>query len=126
MQSVSGDDLEFLPVVGNASTRAAKGIGGADDKGVGADSPGDLKDLVNRVGRSGVGNLESDFEHDLLEKGAVLTPLDRLGISSDEADGVFRQHSAVDKFHGRVEGGLAAKRRKEGVGLLPFDDLLDD
>ena len=72
------------------------------------------------------GHLETDLEHDLLEERAVLAPLDRLGIGTDQTDAVLFENSRMDKGHGGVQGRLTAEGRKEGVRFLPFDDLLDD
>ncbi len=36
------------------------------------------------------------------------------------------EHSTSMKSHRDVESGLSAERRKQGIGSLPGDDLLDE
>ena len=78
------------------------------------------------MGGAGVGHLESDLEHDLLEECAVFSALDGLGVRADEADIVLLEDVGVDELHGGIQCGLASEGRKQGVGLLPLDDLFDD
>ena len=126
VESAPRDGLQFLAVVGDAPSGAPEREGGPDDERVGADVLRDLQNLVDRVGGSRVGDLQADIDHDLLEQGSILAPLDRLGIGPDQSDSVFFQHAVVDEFHRRIQRGLAAKGGKEGVGLFPLDDFLDD
>ena len=50
VESPTSDGLEFLTVVGDASSCASERECGTDDQRIGADLLGDHKDLVDRVG----------------------------------------------------------------------------
>ena len=126
VETAARDGFEFLTVIGDPSARSAQGEGGTDDERVSADVFGDLEDLVDRVGGTRFGYLQADLDHDLLEEGAVLAALDRLGVGADQPHLVLLEDAAVDQFHRRIECRLSAEGGEKGVGFLPLDDSLDD
>ena len=78
------------------------------------------------MGGAGLSHIEADLQHDLLEEGAILAAFDRLGVCSDKANLVLLEDAAVNELHGGIQSGLSTKGWKEGIGLFPLDDLLND
>ena len=70
------------------------------------------------AGHAARGHLEADLDHRLLEQLAVLGLVDRVGRGADHLDAVLLQDAVLVQGHGRVQAGLAAERRQQGVG--PF------
>ena len=117
--------LQFFAIVGNASASTTEGKGWTDNQRIGADFFCDLKDLIDRVGGTGVGNLKSDLKHDLLEEGPVFATFDGICIGSDQTDSMFFEHAVVNELHGGIQGGLTTQCREKSIRFLSYDDLFD-
>ncbi len=125
VESASADFFELFFVISNAAAAAAEGEGGANDEGHGADFLRDFAGLLHGVGHAGVGEVEADFEHGLLEAESVFALVDGIGVSANHADVVFVEGAAFEEVHGGVEGGLATESGEEGIRFFGDDDALD-
>ncbi len=63
--------------------------------------------------------------HRLPESLAVLSAVDRLVVGANQLDAVLAERPVLVQRLGQVQGGLAAQRRQNGVGLLARDHLGD-
>ena len=70
-----------------------------------------------------LGAFEPDPGHGVAEQQAVLGLVDRLGVGADQLDLVLLEPAVAMQRHRRVERGLAAHRRQDGVRPLLLDDL---
>jgi len=82
--------------------------------------------FLEGVRGAGEWHIEADLLHRFLEELAVLALFDGLGVCADHLDAVLFEHARFKEGHGGVEGGLAAERGQQRVGLFADDDLLDD
>ena len=63
--------------------------------------------------------------HDALEGLAVLAEVDGVNVRANQLDVVLLEDAALAQLDGRVQSGLAAQGRQDGVGLFLRDNLLD-
>ena len=99
VEPTAADFIEFLAVVGNASSRTAQSKGGANDERESSNFSTDLAGLLERMGHAGPGAVEPDFDHDIFEDQAVLTALDRLGVCPNEVRAMTLQSAIFDERH---------------------------
>ena len=118
-----GHALELFAIVGDAAAGAAERVGRTDDDREFAADQGDgLTRGVERLHDAGTGDVEADVEHQLLEDLAVFAAFDRGFLRADQFDAVFGEDAGAGELERKVEGGLAAERREQRIGLLLGDD----
>ncbi len=134
----AADRLEIVSVIGDAAAGAAKGKGGADDRG-----QADVFDGLHRLadtGRNvifargqfgggddgGLGVFQPDAVHRLAEQLAILGHLNRGAFGPDQLDVEFGQHAHIIQSQRGVQPGLTAHGRQYRVGALFFDDFGDN
>ncbi|MFW3616658.1 hypothetical protein [Billgrantia antri] len=123
LEAAGADLLELLLVVGHATAGAAHGVGGTNDHREAQrflDAPG----LLHGVGDLGLGALQADALHGLIEQVAVLGLVDGVGVGTDHLHAVLLEYAVLVEVEGAVERGLAAHGGQDGVGALGLDDLL--
>ncbi|MNV06527.1 hypothetical protein D3C71_969090 [compost metagenome] len=119
------DLVELLDVVGDAAAGAGQGEAGADDGGQ-ADEGQGVVGFFNVVDGARAGAFQTQLVHGVAELLTVLGLVDDLGLGADHLDAVLGQGARGVQGQGRVQRGLAAHGRQQGVGALLGDDLLDD
>jgi hypothetical protein len=124
VEAAQHDLLEFLEVIGDAAAGAGQGEAGADDGGQ-ADEGQAFAGLVHVVGGLGLGAFQAQLVHGVAEFLAVLGLVDDLGLGADHLDTVLGQGAVGFQRQRRVQSGLAAHGRQQGVGTLLLDDLGD-
>jgi hypothetical protein len=125
VQAVADHAHEFVAVVGEARAEAAHRERRADDERV-AEVFREPDGLLDRVRDVALRHVGAGVEHELLEDLAVFALVDRLEVRADELDAVLLEDAVVVQVDRRVERGLSAEGRQDGVGLLGGDDRLDD
>ncbi len=115
-------DVEiFVAVVGDAAAGAAQGEGRADD-GRQADMIEGADRFLAVVHDLALGAYQTDLGHGLAEQQAILGLVDGLGVGADQFDLVFLETAVAMQRHRRVERGLPAHGRQDGVRPLLLDD----
>jgi hypothetical protein len=126
LEAAVDDLLEFLAVVGDAAAGAAEREARADDERESADLLGREAGLLQRMDDAGLGHIETDAKHGLLEEIAILAHLDRRRFGADHLAAVFFQDAGLVQRHREVERGLAAQRGQQRGRALLGDDLLEN
>ena len=99
VEAVLDHFLELVPIVRDAAAGAAERVGRPDDEREFPDVPGDLQRLLERVRHAAGRHVEANPDHGVLEKLAVLTALDRLGVGPDHLDVQALEHTAAVQRH---------------------------
>ena len=97
--------------------------GRADDQRESPDFFRHLARFFHRVRGARKRQVEADLEHRFLETLAVFALVDRVGIGADHAHAMFFERAGFEERHRRVERGLAAESRQQGIGLFANDDF---
>ncbi len=123
LEPATADLLELLLVVGHAAAGAAHGVGGTDDHRE-AQLALNLPRLVHGVSDLGLGALQADVLHRLVEQIAIFGLVDGIGVGTDHLHAVLGQHAVLVQVQRTVERGLPAHGRQNRRGALALDDLL--
>ena len=124
MQAVCDHANELCAVVREAAAETAHGEARANNERV-AEVFCKFNRLVDRVGDVAARDIGSGIEHELLEDLAIFALVDRLEVRADQLDVVLLENPVLVQIDRGVERGLAAKRRKNRIGLLLCDDRLN-
>lgn len=100
--------------MGDTTAGAAEGEGGTNAEGQ-ADVGGDAMGFVEGVGDAGAGHVEADVEHGLLESGAVFGRGEWRRGWAPIISTLKRVKRRRRRLRWRVERGLAAEGREDGV-----------
>ena len=114
--------IEFLPVVGNASSGSAQGVGGTQNDGKITQFVEVGTGLFQRMNRKGTGHVQTNVKHGPLEEFAVLPFLDGRGLGPDHLHAMLLENAGLVQIEGEVQSGLSAQSGKKGIGLFLFDD----
>ncbi len=124
LKATGTDDFQFFPVVDEAAAFTAHGVSGTQDDGV-TQTVCDLEGFFHRIGDLGAGHLDAERLHGLLELDTVFTALDGIDLDADDFDAVLVEDAFLVKLGGKVQTGLTAEVRQQGVRALLVDDLLE-
>ena len=125
LEALRHDARELAVVVGDAAAGPAERERRAQHDGI-ADLGDDVQRVVDRVGIARPRRLDAQLGHALVEELAVLAALYRLKVASDHLDAVALERAGFSELDGHVQGRLATERGQQRIGLLAFDDLLDE
>ena len=117
-QALPGQLRETFHGVGDAGARTTENEARPHHDGE-ADGQGDPLGLVEGVGESRFGHLETDVLHRRLEAIAVLGGGDGLGARPDDLDPVAFEHAPFDQLHGQVQCGLATEGGQQARRVAP-------
>ena len=126
VESRGGKLFKLLAVVGHPTAGSAKGKGGADDQGKGADFGRPGTGFFQGVGGGRTGAFQANFGHTVLEELAVFALADGFDLGANEFDLMPLEGARFMEGHGGIEGRLAPQGGKKGVGLFLREDELDD
>jgi len=124
LQRPADELVKILLAERNAASRATQSETRANDCGNAG-----LRDHLSRFfeggGNSGEGNRQPDAPHRLCEQLSVLGLVDGIEVRTDELDSVAIEHPRLVEMNRQIQRSLAADRRKQRIGPLPSDDLVD-
>lgn len=123
-QGASCHVAELLLVVGKTGTETTKGIGGTNNNGV-SDLFGSIKRLVNGTDSDGFGNGNLDLVKSLGEQITILRQLERANTCTEDLDAVLFKKTHSLHLNTEIQGGLAAKRQEDAIGLFSLNDIRD-
>ena len=115
------DLAELFHVVHDAAAGAAHGVGGTQHDGV-SDAGGDGFAFLDGVGGGGFRHGDAELRHGLLELDAVFAALDGVEVDADDLHVVLREDAGFGEAGGKVQCGLAAEVRQQGVRTFALDD----
>src|SRR5579864_5434739 len=98
---------ELFAIEGDAATGTAERERGTDDDRK-ANLAGELQSVLKIVHQRGLGNVESDLLHRVLEEEPVLGFLDGRDVRADELRVVLLEHATVRKLNRQVQSRLPA------------------
>ena len=124
LQAAGHDDLELFPVVDKSAAGAAHRIGRTQNDRI-AETVGDLKTFLHRVGYLAPGHLDAKLCHGLLEFDTVLAALNGVDLDTDDLDIVLVENAFLIELGGEIQTGLAAEVRQQGVRTLLRNDLFE-
>ncbi len=75
--------------------------------------------------RKALRNIQSDAQHDLLERVSFFRALDHFFLRADHLYAVLFQHAVSHEIHRRVQAGLATERWKQRVRTFLADDFFN-
>ena len=114
--------FEFVAVVGNPAADTTQCKTGADDHGQPDLLQGDAS-FVHIVDDVTLADFQADFDHRLFERIAFFGLGDHTRLGTDHFDVEFFEDTVTGEVHTDVQSGLAAERRKNGIGAFNLDDL---
>ena len=126
IQPPSHNHLKLLAVVSDAAPGPAQSEGRPDDQRHGPDFLRHRTRFLHGVRSTRTRHVQTDLEHGVLERLAVLALVDGSGIRTDHADPVLFKNPALKEFHGAVQRRLSAQRGQQRIGFFAFDDSLHD
>ena len=74
---------------------------------------------------AGLRDFDPKLLHRRLEDLAVLAALDRRQVDADDLHAVLLEDALLRELHGKIEARLPSQVRKNGIGPLFLDDLLE-
>ena len=110
----------------DATTGAAQGVRGPDDKGVRQLPCRQIPELRVALDDPAFRHRLADPVHQVAELFPVLGFLDRVEGCSKQANVVFVQNAGPGQFGGQVQPRLPAQRRQKAVRPLPLDHPLGE
>ena len=125
VEAARADRAQLLHVVAEAAARAAHRVGGAHDHGVADLLVDELHGRLDGVDDAAAGRLDAELRHRLLEHLAVLAALDGVQVHADHLHAVLVQDALLREARGKIEAGLPAEIRQNGIRPLLRDDLLE-
>ncbi len=103
LDAALGDRLQFFEVIDQATTRAAHGIGRADDDRI-TELSGDGFGFRHGIGRFAARHLDAEPGHGFLESDAVLAALDGIDLDADHLDTILFEDTLLAELGAEIEG----------------------
>ena len=122
LQRVLHNPAEIPAIVGKSAARAAECKCRAQNHRI-ADALRRGKSFLHGGGNFGGADRFSDALAKLLEQLSVLGALDAFALGPEQFHAAFPQHALLFQLHGKIQTGLPAKPRDDGVRTFITDDF---
>ena len=121
LKTALGNLDKLFHVVGNTAARSAKREGGADNNWKIEFFFGNFTGFVEVMNLVAPQGFDTRLGHHLFKEIALLATHNGIVRGTNHFDAMLFEDALLHQFHGGIEGGLASKGWKNGIGLF-FDN----